>query len=279
VPSPVAQPAARPARERIKVEAQAKPAAAGDGSGDESVVIDSQADKTVTITVTVTTGATTGERSSNRIGPVQKSVVLEWPSGTDPNLVTLTEEGRARGGRAEVSGRAEGGADRLAGHDHPAQAASVRQAQLEKLAGLDGAAGEPAGEAGPRKKVLLIEDDSTIRMLLQMGLRKHHFDCVIAENGRAAQSLLHSTRPDLIVVDLLMPVMDGMAFIQWLRQTAQDSTPVLVFTTVDDPKITQDVLRSGADFLARKPLHLKELVEAMNRLIRLPRREPKPAST
>jgi DNA-binding response OmpR family regulator len=100
---------------------------------------------------------------------------------------------------------------------------------------------------------------------------------VVAENGKAAQTILQTVRPDLIIVDLLMPVMDGLAFIQWLRHTARDSTPVMVFSTVDDPKITKEVLKSGADFFARKPLHLKDLVEAMNKLTRQ-RRELKAAS-
>ena len=74
-------------------------------------------------------------------------------------------------------------------------------------------------------------------------------------------------------------VSDGVAFIQWLRQTARDSTPVLVFSTVDNPKIMQEVLKSGADFFARKPLHLKELVETMDKLAGLGHhREPRPAA-
>jgi CheY-like chemotaxis protein len=128
-------------------------------------------------------------------------------------------------------------------------------------------------------RVLLIEDDPTIRKLLQMGFRKHNFDCVVAENGRAAQTVLMTHSPDLFVVDLLMPVMDGLAFIKWLRQTARSSAPVMVFTTTDDPKVMGEALRCGADAVARKPMHLRELVEAMNRLISLPRRESKLTST
>jgi DNA-binding response OmpR family regulator len=112
-----------------------------------------------------------------------------------------------------------------------------------------------------------------------MGFRKHNFDCVVAENGRAAQAVLMTLRPDLFVVDLLMPVMDGLAFIKWLRQSARSSAPVLVFTTTDDPKVMGDALRCGADAVARKPMHLRELVVAMNRLISLPRRESQVTST
>ena len=150
-------------------------------------------------------------------------------------------------------------------------------AAIELLDG-NGTPGEKKPDALPPTKILLIEDDSTIRMLLEMGLRKHNFDCTIAENGKVAQDLLKVVRPDLIVVDLLMPVMDGIAFIQWLRQVAKDSPPVLVFTTVDDPKVTAEVMKSGADFFARKPLvQLTSLVEQINKLVNLGRQPRAPS--
>ena len=134
-----------------------------------------------------------------------------------------------------------------------------------------GVGGQVGGATGwnqrPKKKVLVIDDDATMRMLLKMGLRSHEYDCLTAENGMAAQAVLRSYRPDLILVDLLMPVMDGLTFIQWLRQTACDSTPVLVFTNVSTPKITQEALTTGANAFACKPLHLKELMEVIAGLV------------
>jgi DNA-binding response OmpR family regulator len=115
--------------------------------------------------------------------------------------------------------------------------------------------------------VLVIDDDATIRMVLTMGLRAHGYACLTAENGRAAQLVLQSHRPEVILVDLLMPIMDGLTFIQWLRSTARDSTPVLVFSNVHSPKITQEALASGANAFACKPLHLRELVEMISQLV------------
>lgn len=118
-----------------------------------------------------------------------------------------------------------------------------------------------------RKKVLVIDDDATMRMLLKMGLRSHDYDCLTAENGRVAQELLETHRPDLILVDLLMPVMDGLSFLHWLRKTARNKTPVLVFTNMNTPNITQEALASGANAFACKPLHLRELLEVMSQLV------------
>jgi len=118
-----------------------------------------------------------------------------------------------------------------------------------------------------RKKILVADDDQVMRMLLKMGLSAQGYECLLAENGRAAQELVTKERPDLILVDLLMPVMDGLAFIQWLRQTLQDKTPVLVFTNVSDPKIAQEALRHGANEFACKPVHLKELLNTVGKLV------------
>lgn len=124
---------------------------------------------------------------------------------------------------------------------------------------------EPAAQV--KHRVLIIEDDPIMRMLLKRGLSNFDFDCLLTENGRAAQEILQKDRPDVLLVDLLMPVMDGLAFIKWLRQTAHDSTPVIVFTTVDNPKVKEEVLSSGADFFASKPLHVRELADTMRNLI------------
>ena len=172
----------------------------------------------------------------------------------------------------DISADVVGGSkDRL----EPAMDPECRVEKIVELAGKAENGVGPGGPAGrpvdpkqrPKKKVLVIDDDPTMRMLLKMGLGSHAYDCLTAENGKAAQAVLQTHRPDLILVDLLMPVMDGLTFIQWLRQTARDSTPVLVFTNVNIPKITQEALTSGANSFAYKPLHLKELLEVMNQLV------------
>jgi CheY-like chemotaxis protein len=129
------------------------------------------------------------------------------------------------------------------------------------------AVGPASQSPRPRQKVLVIDDDPTMRMLLKMGLGSHDYDCLEAEHGKAAQALLQTHRPDLILVDLLMPVMDGLAFLHWLRQTAQDSTPVVALTNMNTPEITQEALSIGANAFVRKPLHLNELLEVMNQLL------------
>jgi len=125
----------------------------------------------------------------------------------------------------------------------------------------------PTGLVLPKRTILVVDDDPVMRMLLKMGLAAPEFECLVAENGKTAQDILPAKRPDLILLDLLMPVMDGLSFLQWLRQTAQDQTPVLVFSNVNDPKITREALRVGANEVACKPLHLKELIGTIQKLV------------
>ncbi|MCS7337185.1 MAG: response regulator [Verrucomicrobiae bacterium] len=153
-------------------------------------------------------------------------------------------------------------------HTPPAaQAAAAQPAGTSPVCDAHQAGVGGGQKAQPKDRVLIIEDDPIMRMLLKRGLSNFGFDCLLTENGRAAQEVLQKDRPDVLLVDLLMPVMDGLAFIKWLRQTAHDSTPVVVFTTVDNPKVKDDVLKSGADHFASKPLHVRELAETMKSLI------------
>jgi CheY-like chemotaxis protein len=118
-----------------------------------------------------------------------------------------------------------------------------------------------------RKTVLVVDDDSIMRMLLKMGLRSAAYDALLAENGKVAQQLVQAKSPDVILLDLLMPVMDGLSFLKWLRHTVHNQTPVLVFSNVNDPKITQQALHDGANGIACKPLHLKELISSIQKLV------------
>jgi CheY-like chemotaxis protein len=173
--------------------------------------------------------------------------------------------------------------DRVAAHqsdlarpveiDRPTTEAPEVQWKIEPGASIETNTGLPSisipsvPKRPPKRRVLAIDDDPTMRKLLKMGLAPHNYDCVTAENGKAAQEVLKSYRPDLILVDLLMPVMDGLAFLNWLREVARDPTPVIVFTNVNDGEMTRAALRSGANSYASKPLHLKELLQAMQQLM------------
>jgi CheY-like chemotaxis protein len=189
--------------------------------------------------------------------------VVEAPTILDPPPATAVDDG------APVENQWR----RLPDNEAESEMNPLREeVNTDEVAGRMGIASPAQSESAEgvrrsRKKVLVVDDDATMRMLLKMGLGSQDYDCLTAENGRVAQELLQTHRPDLILVDLLMPVMDGLTFLRWLRQSARDTTPVLVFTNVDTPRITQEALACGANAFACKPLHLRELLEAINQLV------------
>ena len=196
------------------------------------------------------------------------SEISDLPSEATPEPETQLTDGEAAGYPTDLAGAVESWVEpEVPVEDQPGTIDEwgVRAGAQVGPAGPGGAPG--SGNQGGRRKVLVIDDDATMRMVLKLGLRSHGYDCLMAENGKEAQTVLQNHRPDLILVDLMMPVMDGLTFIQWLRQTAGDSTPVLVFTNVNTPQVTEEALASGANAFACKPLHLRDLVEVMNQLV------------
>jgi CheY-like chemotaxis protein len=84
------------------------------------------------------------------------------------------------------------------------------------------------------RHVLLVDDDDMMRRGMRLALEKDGWEVVEAENGRAALDLLDEKRPDIIMLDLMMPVMDGFEFLIEMRREAEwRDIPVLVVTAKD----------------------------------------------
>jgi two-component system cell cycle sensor histidine kinase/response regulator CckA len=116
-----------------------------------------------------------------------------------------------------------------------------------------------------RKKVLVVEDDSAQREMVELALECEGYEVETAENGEVALKLVRQGRPDLIVTDLLMPTMDGVEFLRELPLVADEVPPVLVLSGVYK---RQEIRESNAkiEFLP-KPYDLGEFLEKVGRLI------------
>jgi two-component system, OmpR family, response regulator MprA len=124
-------------------------------------------------------------------------------------------------------------------------------------------------------KILVVEDDRSVRDALDRALRAQGYEVATAGDGLAALDAVHRTDPDLVVLDLGLPGMDGLAVCRRLRAD-EDHRPVLVLTArdaVDDRVAGLDV---GADDYLGKPFALEELLARIRALLR--RAEP-PAAT
>ena len=114
------------------------------------------------------------------------------------------------------------------------------------------------------RRVLVVEDDTSIRDTLELALTMQGYEVATAANGREAMALLRRWRPDLIVLDLMMPVMDGWNFRAEQRRAGYDDVPVLVLTASRNAADSKDAL--GAAERLQKPFDLRHLLDTISRL-------------
>ena len=111
------------------------------------------------------------------------------------------------------------------------------------------------------KKILLVEDNHVNRELVREMLEGGDFEVFEAENGLEALHLLPKTQPDLVLLDIQMPVLDGMSAIKQLRQKPQyASLPVLALTAYAMVGDRERVLAAGFSGYVTKPIDRKTLL-------------------
>ena len=97
-----------------------------------------------------------------------------------------------------------------------------------------------------KKIILIVEDDRVIANLYKLKLELSGFDCRIAENGLIAFHELHSLRPDLILLDLNMPVMNGEEFLKKIRKDEKFSeTPIIILTNISKEEAPRTLWHYG----------------------------------
>ena len=105
-----------------------------------------------------------------------------------------------------------------------------------------------------RQRVLIVDDDRMVRMLVRLLLEKEGYDVIEGENGLHAVELSRRERPDLMVLDLMMPEMDGFEAIDKLRRDLSlAALPLIVLTAESGPDTERRVLELGADDYLIKP--------------------------
>ena len=125
-------------------------------------------------------------------------------------------------------------------------------------------------------RVLVVDDEPAVRTVLERALRLDAYEVELAEDGRSALDRLAAAPPDVVVLDVLMPHVDGLEVCRRLR-AAGDRTPVLMLTARDAVDDRVAGLDAGADDYLVKPFALKELKARVRALLR--RAEPAAAPT
>lgn len=116
------------------------------------------------------------------------------------------------------------------------------------------------------KTILIVEDDKNISDLLQLYLKKEGYEVVAAYDGGEGVTLFSQVKPDLVLLDLMLPVLDGWGVCRAIRQQGQ--TPVIMLTAKGelDDKVTG--LKVGADDYITKPFEMREVLARIEAVLR-----------
>ena len=125
------------------------------------------------------------------------------------------------------------------------------------------------------KTVLIVEDDQNIADLLRLYLEKEGYTATIASDGGMGVDLFRTVQPDLVLLDVMLPVMDGWGVLRSIRQQSQ--TPVIMLTARGELNDKVSGLKMGADDYITKPFEMKEVLARIEAVLRRGGSETAPA--
>ncbi len=121
-------------------------------------------------------------------------------------------------------------------------------------------------------KILIVEDEQAILDVLEYNLRRVHYEVVIARDGASAVQLSEREKPDLLILDLMLPVLDGLEVFKQVRQ--KRDVPVIMLTALDAEVDRVVGLELGADDYVVKPFSVRELLARVKNVLRRRQIEP-----
>lgn len=123
-------------------------------------------------------------------------------------------------------------------------------------------------EEGNRHTVAIVEDDVALARLLQMGLESVGYQVVVAHDGRSAVELVREQRPSLVLLDAMLPALDGFGVLGELRSAPEtEKTPVVFVSARNHPDVIMQALEAGATGFISKPFEINDVVAEVDRII------------
>jgi two-component system, OmpR family, alkaline phosphatase synthesis response regulator PhoP len=120
--------------------------------------------------------------------------------------------------------------------------------------------------AAPKKKILLVDDEATIVQSLRYNLERSGYAVTAAGDGRSAVALVASEQPDLVILDIMLPLLDGIEACKEIRKTSK--VPIIMLTAKDQEFDKVLALELGADDYVTKPFSLGEIIARVKARLR-----------
>ncbi|MEN9929071.1 MAG: hypothetical protein RLZZ231_992 [Bacteroidota bacterium] len=118
------------------------------------------------------------------------------------------------------------------------------------------------------KKILIVDDEPNIVMTLEYTFKKNNFEVYIARDGQEALDIVKTVFPDIIILDVMMPMVDGYATIEQIRNNSQLShTKVIFLSAKNKESDIEKGMALGADAYLTKPFSIKKVVEKVSELL------------
>ena len=120
------------------------------------------------------------------------------------------------------------------------------------------------------KRIMIVEDEIALRTVYSMLFKKQGFKVHEVMNGKDALEALDKARPDIILLDILMPIMSGIEFLEQAKlKQRYPGTKVLVLSNLSDPKTLNDIYKLGADqYVLKASVSPKALLECVESLLK-----------
>lgn len=118
------------------------------------------------------------------------------------------------------------------------------------------------------KKILLVDDEPNIIMSLEYTFKKQNFEVFIARDGQEALDILKNEQPDLIILDIMMPNVDGYATIESIKKNEKLTHCKVIFLSAKNKESDiEKGMQLGANAYMTKPFSIKKLVDQVNELL------------
>ena len=114
--------------------------------------------------------------------------------------------------------------------------------------------------------IMVVDDEQAILRLLKRTLEPEGYGVIVADNGRTALELMEEHRPDLVILDIMMPGLDGLQVLDLMRQ--RSNVPIIMLTARGEVTTVRDALVLGADDYVRKPFRTQELLARIRAKLR-----------